>query len=628
MSKKISAQLVQLNNRYGNQVYLPYSVGVLETFVKQKEIIRENYHFKEFIFLREDISNMVKKIGQVDILGISCYIWNWRMSLKLAEEVRKKTPNCMIFLGGPHVPDNTDESFFKLYPFVDMTMHAEGELTFEETLIKYLNKEPLHNILGSSFYDRNNSKKVYTNNKRQRIKDYSILPSAYLEGTFEDLFRKYDYSWTLTWETNRGCPFKCTFCDWGSAIASKLEKFEEERLYKEIDYFSEKKIDLVFGADSNFGILKRDIKLAEKLAENKKKFGYPNRFTTCYTKNSTEKVFDLAKIFAEVGMHRGVSVSMQSLNTTTLKNIKRDNIKLDFFKSLQRKYVEADMVTYTELILPLPGESYESWKEGIDKLLDSSQHSGLIVYNANVMPNAELGDKNYQEKYKIKTAEIPLFQAHSDKPVDDILEYEPIIVGTDSMSTSQWKKAYKFTVFLQGFHYLGLLQAVFIILRHEYGITYSDFIESLVDYGEKNKQSFLNKELNIIEGLLNKMLSKKSYAQFVDGFEQIAWPPEEAMFLRTIENFDIFYDEVYKALTTKIPKLNEDKNFLDDLISYQKNLVVHYRDEKEKTIKLRYNIHEYFKDLREGKISHLQSGNFDYSFVPKKDYSKAKKLFS
>ena len=56
--------------------------------------------------------------------------------------------------------------------------------------------------------------------------------------------------------------------------------------------------------------------------------------------------------------------------------------------------------------------------------------------------------------------------------------------------------------------------------------------------------------------------------------------------------------------------------------------MVHYRDEEEKTIKLRYNIHEYFKDLREGKISHLQSGNFDYSFVPKKDYSKAKKLFS
>ena len=124
------------------------------------------------------------------------------------------------------------------------------------------------------------------------------------------------------------------------------------------------------------------------------------------------------------------------------------------------------------------------------------------------------------------------------------------------------------------------------------------------------------------------MLSEKSYAQYVDGFEQIAWPPEEAMFLRTIENFDLFYDEAYKALTTKFPKLMEDKDFLGDLISYQKNLVVHYRDAKEKTINLKYNIHEYFKDLREGKISHLKKGNFQYSFSPKKDYSKTKKLFS
>jgi hypothetical protein len=32
-----------------------------------------------------------------------------------------------------------------------MTMHGEGELTFEETLIKYLNKESLNNITGAVF---------------------------------------------------------------------------------------------------------------------------------------------------------------------------------------------------------------------------------------------------------------------------------------------------------------------------------------------------------------------------------------------------------------------------------------------------------------------------------------------
>ena len=98
---------------------------------------------------------------------------------------------------------------------------------------------------------------------------------------------------------------------------------------------------------------------------------------------------------------------------------------MDFFKSLQTKYVEADLVTYTELILPLPGETYDSFKEGVDNLLDSSQHSGLIVYNCSIMPNAEMGDANYQKKHKIKTIDSPIFQAHSSpqKEKEEIDEY-------------------------------------------------------------------------------------------------------------------------------------------------------------------------------------------------------------
>ena len=67
---------------------------------------------------------------------------------------------------------------------------------------------------------------------------------------------------------------------------------------------------------------------------------------------------------------------------------------------------------------------------------------------------------------------------------------------------------------------------------------------------------------------------------------------------------------------------------LDDLITYQKNLVVHYRDAKKTSIKIKYNIHEYFSELREGKLSELKFGNYKYSFSPRKNYSNSKKLYS
>ena len=92
------------------------------------------------------------------------------------------------------------------------------------------------------------------------------------------------------------------------------------------------------------------------------------------------------------------------------------------------------------------------------------------------------------------------------------------------------------------------------------------------------------------------------------------------------DNFQLFYEEVNKVLTTFFPKISKD--FLDDLIKYQKKIVAHYNDSKESTIKLKYNIHEYFNGLREGKLTRFEKGNFTYSFTPKKGYSKQKKLFS
>ena len=49
-------------------------------------------------------------------------------------------------------------------------------------------------------------------------------------------------------------PFACTFCDWGSATKSKVRKFSEERLEREIEWFGDNEIAYVDCCDANFGI--------------------------------------------------------------------------------------------------------------------------------------------------------------------------------------------------------------------------------------------------------------------------------------------------------------------------------------------------------------------------------------
>src|SRR5947209_2679156 len=51
------------------------------------------------------------------------------------------------------------------------------------------------------------------------------VASPWLTGLLDpsmELARKHGYRVVAPWETNRGCPYSCTFCDWGSNTLSKL----------------------------------------------------------------------------------------------------------------------------------------------------------------------------------------------------------------------------------------------------------------------------------------------------------------------------------------------------------------------------------------------------------------------
>ena len=251
--------IAQLGNSFTGEHgehYLPYAAGIFQEYIKKYAKNPDAYEFLLPIYKRLPVDTCVLHMKDADIVAFSAYQWNFRMSIEVARRVKKQYPEKLVIFGGPQVPDHA-EDFFKEYPFVDVVVHGEGEQVFL-SLVESYPENNWEDIPGISYISSNGEFK--TSPKGPRMKDLSQIPSPYLEGTFKPLMKANpDENWITMWETNRGCPFSCTFCDWGSLINAKVYPFDMERCLRELDWFSEHKIGYIFCCDANFGILARDV---------------------------------------------------------------------------------------------------------------------------------------------------------------------------------------------------------------------------------------------------------------------------------------------------------------------------------------------------------------------------------
>jgi radical SAM superfamily enzyme YgiQ (UPF0313 family) len=240
------------------------------------------------------------------VVGFSAYVWNVRLSLEIARRIKLNNPATLVVFGGAQVPDHAEE-FLRQNPFVDVVCPGEGEAVFTSVLENCETRD-WEEIPGVSYLRADGS--FVSHPKAPRMTDLSQIPSPYLEGVFDTLTSAHPAeNWIVMWETNRGCPFACTFCDWGSAVASKVYRFERERLLREIDWFAGRRIGFVFCCDANFGILPRDLEIAQHLVETKRRRGFPFSFSLQNTKNATERSYRIQKILSDSVNTHGVTIS-------------------------------------------------------------------------------------------------------------------------------------------------------------------------------------------------------------------------------------------------------------------------------------------------------------------------------
>lgn len=473
--KPIKVRLAQISQRVGSACYLPYSVGLLQAYAQAYLTEPAKFHFLPPVYQRFEREQALCAFEGVALAGFSVYIWNIQRSLMMARAIRETQPEALILFGGPQVPDRA-EAFLREHPYIDLCCHGEGEELFLNVLEKFETRQ-WKDIAGVSWLDQEGQ--FHHRPPAPRSRNLDDFPSPFLDGVFEPLFKEHQ-RWYSPFETNRGCPFSCTFCDWGSALQSKVVRFPESRLFQEIKWLAKHEIISVFCADANFGILKRDLDIAQELARIKTKYGYPHAFQIQTAKNVTGRVVEIQKILTRAGLSASAAISLQSLDTLTLKNIRRENISLLAYQQMQQDCLLEGIFTYTDIIMGLPGETYSSFADGVGLVMENGQYNKALFHDAALLPNAEMAQPEYRQKYGLETT-LVVVPAHL-VPADGIPELMEIVVATKDLSRQDWVRTHVFawmTSFL--FYTHKLLQLVFMILKVELEVPYRDLIELFMD---------------------------------------------------------------------------------------------------------------------------------------------------
>ena len=605
--RTITVGLVQINNSFSNQNYLPLSVGMLQAYAQRHLSHPDRYAFLLPVYTRIPADEAARQLIDADVVFFSTYVWNFRISLEVAKIVKQRRPETIVVFGGPHVPNRPDqnEPFMRRHPFIDVACHGEGERVTVEVLERCRSRD-WHEVPSISFLAEDG--RLIRTPKAPRLGNLAEVPSPYLEGIFAPLMAANpDEHWIGLWETNRGCPFSCTFCDWGSATQSKVYTFNLERLYKEVDWFAAQQIEYVFCCDANFGMLPRDLDIASYVADTKRKYRYPHALSVQNTKNATERAYQVQKILAEAGLNKGVDIALQSTDPSTLMSIKRGNISTETYQELQRRFTRDNIETYTDLILGLPGETYDSFVEGVSTIIEDGQHNRIQFNNLSILPNAEMGDPEYQQRYGMVTVETKVVNIHgslAESEGEEIYETQVLVVATEAMPKADWVKTRAFAWMAALLHFDKILQVPFVLLHEVCAVKYRELIELFLDDGSLDdapilssiRAFFMDKAADIQHGGPEYCQSKE--------WLNIWWPADEYIFIKLCveQQLMAFYREAERLLNRFLEEqsLSLPPGLLHEAIELNSHLMKQPFLTSNLTLELSYNILECYQSALRG----------------------------
>ncbi len=427
----------------------PLNVGYIAAYTDK--MVAEDLEFRLFKRPQQMIDAIKRE--KPDVVGLSHYVWNANLNALVFDITRQEVPNALCVGGGPNFTsananDEAARKFFSASSACDAYVVNQGERGFASLVERFLSlngdrKRFVSDVLdGALINDLQGHNRIHIGSELDVIRDLDEIPSPYLNGSMDEFF---DEPFVPILETNRSCPYRCTFCAWGIGTG-KLARFSDQRVFDEIEYLGRncKKSMNLFIADANFSILDRDRSIAENLRDCQKRYGYPSHVSAQWNKSRPDRVLRVARALGDIGE---VGASMQSLNPQVLEAIKRRNLKLEdvveMTKALQSEGAGASL--FTELILGLPNETSETHLDSIRRMIDVGAE--VFNYNLHLLPGTEMDSEESREKYFLRTGWRLHDNAFGVYENRAIFEGQEVVLETSSMPVDELR-GFRFVHFL------------------------------------------------------------------------------------------------------------------------------------------------------------------------------------
>ena len=418
----------------------PLNIGYVATYCKKQ--FGDDVEISLFKYIK-DLEKAIRE-SPPDILGLSNYVWGKNVSYEMINMMSEIDPDVLNVWGGPNFPIDfpSQEKFMKKFPKVDIYVPVDGEVGFSnivEHALKADSKKDIKQKVLSKPIDgcvsRSTDGKLQYTIPVIRIKKLDEIPSPYTTGILDKFF---DGKLAPMMQTNRGCPFHCTFCADGKDEVDQVNNFSIERVKEELDYIVKHKHkdthNMIF-SDLNFGMYPRDQEIAKYISDLQLKHGYPDFIYVSTGKNQKEKVINAIKTLKD---SMPLWMSVQSLDKGVLKNIRRDNISTDHMLALYPAIKAANLQTRAEVILGLPGETHENHMTTLRELIRARMDE-IQVHTCMLLDGSEMGTPNERKKWKLNTKfriiQRDFAELSNGKKV---MEIEEVVVSSEHMTFDEY----------------------------------------------------------------------------------------------------------------------------------------------------------------------------------------------